>query len=106
VMLPLADFGSGDGDDLLMALGFSTLMLPVALLLIVQGPRLLSAPETSLLLLLETVIGPTWIWIFLGVPPTLQAVLAGIVIIGALATNAVLAQRELAAGRVQPVGSP
>jgi drug/metabolite transporter (DMT)-like permease len=106
VMLPLADFGSVDGDDLLMAIGFSTLMLPVALLLIVQGPRLLSAPETSLLLLLETIIGPTWIWIFIGEPPTLQAVLAGIVIVGALATNAVLAQRELAALRAQPVGSP
>jgi drug/metabolite transporter (DMT)-like permease len=105
-MLPLADFGSVDGDDLLLALGFSTLMLPAALLLIVQGPRLLSAPETSLLLLLETIIGPTWIWIFLGDPPTMQAVLAGIVILGALATNAVLAQRELAAGRVQPLGSP
>jgi drug/metabolite transporter (DMT)-like permease len=106
VMLPFADFSSADGDDLLMAIGFSTLMLPVALLLIVQGPRLLSAPETSLLLLLETIIGPTWIWIFLGEPPTVQAVLAGIVIVGALATNAVLAQRELSAGRAQPVGSP
>jgi drug/metabolite transporter (DMT)-like permease len=106
VTLPLADFGSVDGDDLLLAIGFSTLMLPAALVLIVQGPRLLSAPETSLLLLLETIIGPTWIWIFLGDPPTLQAVLAGIVIVGALATNAVLAQRELAAGRAQPVGSP
>ncbi|HEY7121051.1 MAG TPA: DMT family transporter [Solirubrobacterales bacterium] len=105
-MLPLADFASVDGDDLLIALGFSTLMLPAALLLIVQGPRLLSAPETSLLLLLETIIGPTWIWIFLGEPPTMQAVLAGIVILGALATNAVLAQRELAAGRVQALGSP
>jgi drug/metabolite transporter (DMT)-like permease len=105
-MLPLANFASVDGDDLLIALGFSTLMLPAALLLIVQGPRLLSAPETSLLLLLETIIGPTWIWIFLGEPPTMQAVLAGIVILGALATNAVLAQRELAAGRVQALGSP
>jgi drug/metabolite transporter (DMT)-like permease len=105
-MLPLADFGSVDGDDLVIVIGFSTLMLPVALLLIVQGPRLLSAPETSLLLLLETIIGPTWIWIFLGEPPTLQAVLAGIVIVGALATNAVLAQRELAQVRAQPVGSP
>ena len=105
-MLPLADFGSVDGDDLLIAIGFSTLMLPTALLLIVQGPRLLTAPETSLLLLLETIIGPTWIWIFLGEPPTMQAVLAGIVIVGALATNAVLAQRELASGRAQPVVSP
>ncbi len=104
--LPLADFGSVDGDDLLMAIGFSTFMLPAALFLIVQGPRLLSAPETSLLLLLETIIGPTWIWLFLGEPPTLQAVLAGIVILGALATNAVLAQRELSVGKAQPLGSP
>jgi drug/metabolite transporter (DMT)-like permease len=104
--LPLADFGSVDGDDLLMAIGFSTFMLPAALFLIVQGPRLLSAPETSLLLLLETIIGPTWIWLFIGEPPTLQAVLAGIVIVGALATNAVLAQRELSARRVQFLGSP
>ena len=105
-MIPLADLDSISVHDLMIVLGFSTLMLPTALVLIIQGPRLLSAPETSLLLLTETILGPTWIWIFLGEPPTVQAVVAGIVILGALATNAVLAQRELAARRVQALGSP
>jgi drug/metabolite transporter (DMT)-like permease len=105
-MIPLAELGSVSAHDLLIILGFSTLMLPTALVLIIQGPRLLSAPETSLLLLTETILGPTWIWIFLGEPPTLQAVVAGIVILGALATNAVLAQRELSARRAQLLGSP
>jgi drug/metabolite transporter (DMT)-like permease len=93
-MVPFADPGSISLEDLALAMTFG-LMLPGASVLIMLGPRLISAPETSLLLLLEAILGPTWIWLALGDPPTLQAVLAGIVILGAVAANAVLALREL-----------
>jgi drug/metabolite transporter (DMT)-like permease len=94
VAVPFADPGSADLDDLALAASFG-LILPAASVLIALGPRLISAPETSLLLLLEAILGPTWIWLALGDPPTLQAVLAGTVILGAVAVNAVLALREL-----------
>jgi drug/metabolite transporter (DMT)-like permease len=95
LMLPLADPASADARDLALAVSFGLVMLPLALVLIMEGPRRITAPETSLLLLLEAILGPAWIWFVLDDPPTLQAVLAGVVILGALATNAVLAQREL-----------
>jgi hypothetical protein len=47
------------------------------------------------------VLGPIWVWAIIGEAPTLAAVLGGIVILGTLATHAVLTQRELDA---QPRG--
>jgi drug/metabolite transporter (DMT)-like permease len=95
VMIPFCDPGSVSGTDLLIALPYGLLILPLALALIIRGPRYLLAPEVSLLTLIETVVGPAWIWFALGDPPTLQAALAGALIVGTLATHAVLAQRVL-----------
>ena len=64
------------------------LVHPVAFLLITLGPRYLSAPEVSLLMLLETVFGPLWVWLALGERPPDGTLLGGAVILGALAANA------------------
>jgi drug/metabolite transporter (DMT)-like permease len=98
VAAPFASLESIPGTDLAIAALGGLIVLPVSLELIWRGPRYLTAPEVSLLLLMETILGPVWVWLALGDPPTLQAVLAGALILGALAAHAVLAQRALRAG--------
>jgi drug/metabolite transporter (DMT)-like permease len=95
VMIPFCDPGSVSDTDLLIALPFGLLVLPLALALVIRGPNYLLAPEVSLLALIETIAGPGLIWLALGDPPTMQAALAGALIVGTLATHAVLAQRAL-----------
>jgi drug/metabolite transporter (DMT)-like permease len=99
VAIPFADPWSVSGSDLAIAALGGLIVLPVSLELIWRGPRYISAPEVSLLLLMEAILGPAWIWLALGDPPTVQAVLAGALILGTLGTHAVLAQRALSTAR-------
>jgi drug/metabolite transporter (DMT)-like permease len=92
---PFSDLGSIAASDVAIAVALGFVVLPVSLELIWRGPRYISAPEVSLILLMEAILGPLLIWLALGDPPTIQAVLAGVLILGTLATHAVLAQRAL-----------
>jgi drug/metabolite transporter (DMT)-like permease len=92
---PFLNLGSIDGSDIAISVALGFIVLPISLELIWRGPRYISAPEVSLILLLEAILGPALIWLALGDPPTIQAVLAGVLILGTLATHAVLAQRAL-----------
>jgi len=104
VAIPFADPWSVSGSDLALAALAGLIVLPVSMELIWRGPRYISAPEVSLFLLLEAILGPALIWLALGEAPTLQAVLAGALILGTLAAHSVLAQRALRAS--QPTRNP
>ena len=62
-------------------------ILPVSFFLIMLGPRHLSAPEVSLIMLLEAVLGPIWAWWFIAQSPTPLSLIGGAVIVGALAIH-------------------
>lgn len=68
-----ADFG------LLLLLG--GLVLPLSFALITLGPRHLPAAEVSLILLLETFLGPLWVWWVLGEVPNAPTIIAGALIL-------------------------
>jgi len=60
-----APLSPGPQDWLVLALlGF--VVVPVAFGLITIGPRYITAPETGLLMLVETMLGPIWVWLALG----------------------------------------
>ncbi|MEM7227015.1 MAG: DMT family transporter [Pseudomonadota bacterium] len=69
------------------------LVIPLGIALLTLGPRYLPAPEVSLLLLLETVLGPLWVWLALDEVPTVYAMAGGAVVIAALALHSVYALR-------------
>ena len=60
-------------------------VLPISFGLITLGPRYLPAPEVALLTLLETVLGPLWVWIVLSEEPPLLTVIGGAVVLVTLA---------------------
>jgi len=70
----------------LLAMGL--VVLPVALAAITLGPRTVPAPEVALLMLLETVLGPLWVWLGVGEAPSRAALLGGLIVIGTLAAHA------------------
>jgi drug/metabolite transporter (DMT)-like permease len=76
--------------DALASAADALVVIPVSLALITQGPKYLRAAEVSLLLLLETVFGPTYVWLVLGERPALAVVLSALIIIGALGVHTVL----------------
>ncbi len=82
--LPLAEPLSVPSADFiyLALMGFLVVPLPFSLLAI--GPRYLPAPEVGLLLLLEAVIGPFWVWLVLDEFPGLPGIAGGAIIIGTI----------------------
>lgn len=97
--LPLALLlDSGDllftGPRLGYALAMGLIVVPVSLALITVGPRYLPAPEVGLLMLLETVLGPVWVWLAIGEYPGDLALAGGAVVVATLAGHTVAGGRR------------
>ncbi|MDF1791297.1 MAG: DMT family transporter [Thalassobaculaceae bacterium] len=73
------------------------LILPISFGLLTMAPIYLSAAEVGLVVLLETVLGPLWVWLVLGEEPGEYALVGGAVVITALVMNFVLKRRSLPA---------
>jgi drug/metabolite transporter (DMT)-like permease len=93
LMLPLAvPLQAATRDIFLLALlGFFQLGLPC--MLMVVAARRLSAPEVSLLALLEVVLGPLWAWLGAGEVPAAATLAGGALVLGALVLNEAAALR-------------
>ena len=63
-------------------------LLPVAIALITIGPRYLPAPEAAMLGLLESVLGPFWVWLVIGEDPGMRSIVGGVVVISVLFVHA------------------
>ena len=75
--------------DLVLLAVLGLLVLPLAFGLIFIGPRYLTAPEVSLILLLETILGPLWVWLVVSEQPSSQVIAAGAFILTTIATHAI-----------------
>jgi len=99
-----ADLTIGVGDLLLLAL-LGMVILPVSLTLITRATHHLPAPEVNLIALLETLLGPLWVWLALGETPSPQVLAGGVLVVGAVTIHSALAlragaDRDAAAGVV------
>lgn len=65
----------------------AAVVVPVAFGLIGLSTRFLAAPQLSLLLLLETLLGPVWIWLATGERPSAFGLIGGAVVLLALTFN-------------------
>lgn len=61
------------------------LILPVSFFCMSQAARHTQASNVSLLLLLETVLGPLWVWLGVGEAPTPAMLTGGVIVVGSLA---------------------
>ncbi len=66
------------------------IIVPLAFILITLGPKRIPAAEVGMLMLLETVIGPVWVWIFLDLAPNTAALQGGSMVIITLICHAVI----------------
>jgi drug/metabolite transporter (DMT)-like permease len=96
LMLPLTwPFQASLHDIAILAmLGFLQLGFPCMLMVIAS--KSLSAPEISLLALLEVLLGPLWAWLGAGEVPAQATLAGGAVVLAALAFNELAAMRPVA----------
>jgi drug/metabolite transporter (DMT)-like permease len=84
VMLPFAAPLSVAPGEVWLLLVLGVVVLPVSFGLTTLGLRYLPAPEVALILLLETVLGPFWVWLVLNETPSTRALIGGGVVVAAL----------------------
>ena len=90
IALPLAEpFAISPRDFALLAF-FGVGQFGAGFLLFMTGARLLPAAETALIGMLETVLGPFWVWLVLAERPSPASLTGGALIFGALAVNTAL----------------
>lgn len=91
IILPFAAPLSVSQADLGYLMVMGLYMLPIGTALMFLGPRYIPAPEVGLLLLLESILGPVWVWLALGEEPGASTLLGGAVVISTLAVNTIWA---------------
>ena len=82
--LPFAVPASLSGTGLMLMLVLGLIVLPASLTMIGLAPRYLPAPEVSLILRLEALLAPLWVWLVLGEVPSRQTLIGGGIILATL----------------------
>ena len=88
LVMPLAAPLALSSSDLGYLMIMGIYMLPIGLALMFIGPRYLPSTEVGLLLLLESVLGPVWVWLALGEAPGGYTLAGAAIVLTTLAVNA------------------
>jgi len=98
-VFPLAQPLSITQQDMGFLLIMGVYMLPLATALMFIGPRYVPASEVGLMLLLESVLGPTWVWLALNEVPGSATLVGGAIILTTLAMNTLWAMQSASSSR-------
>jgi len=90
IALPLADPFAISARDFGLLAFFGVGEFGAGFLLFMTGARLLPAAETALIGMLETVLGPLWVWLILSERPSSASLAGGVLILAALVANTVI----------------
>lgn len=81
-------------QDGAVSMGMGVFQVGAGLILYTLGSRSLPAAELALLSLAEVLLGPFWVWLFLGETASLNTLLGGAVLLVAIAGNALSGKRR------------
>jgi drug/metabolite transporter (DMT)-like permease len=90
VALPLADPVETSPRDLALLAFFGMGQFAGGYLLFTTGARLIPAAESALIGMLETVLGPLWVWLVLNERPDAATLAGGALILAALLANTLI----------------
>jgi len=94
LMLPLIDGFFVTQKDLLICLGLGIFQVGLGTVLVMTGARHVPAAQVSILALLEVVLGPIWVWIFLNEIPSLITLIGGAIVLAGVSYQALGARQK------------
>ncbi len=94
VAAPLAWPFTASARDLVVLAVMGSVQVGAGCVLMTMASRYLTAGEIGLLALLETMLGPLWVWLGIGERPTPLALAGGAIVLGALLANAAAGRRS------------
>ena len=76
-----------ENEDLIIVPLMCILCVAIPFVLVTIAPRFIPAAEVNLFFLLETIIGPIWVWLIIKEQPSVETLLGGFVIIVTIAIH-------------------
>ena len=81
-------------NDLIIVPLMCIMCVAIPFVLVTLAPRYITAAEVNLFFLLETILGPIWVWLVIKEQPSTETIVGGIVIIATIATHSVLSLKK------------
>ena len=81
-------------QDLIIVPLMCILCVAIPFVLVTIAPRFIPAAEVNLFFLLETIIGPIWVWLIIKEQPSVETLLGGLIIIITIAIHSFLKLRN------------
>ena len=75
------------GNDLIYVPLMCILCVAIPFVLVTIAPRFIHAEEVNLFFLLETILGPIWVWMIIKEHPSIETMMGGTVIIATIAIH-------------------
>ena len=66
----------------------------IPFVLVTIAPRYITAAEVNLFFLLETILGPIWVWMVVKEQPSYETIMGGVVIIITIAIHSALSLKK------------
>ena len=82
------------GNDIFYVPLMCVMCVAIPFVLVTIAPRFITAAEVNLFFLLETILGPIWVWLVIKEQPSLETILGGSVIILTIAIHSFLALKK------------
>ncbi len=79
-----------ENNDLIIVPLMCILCVAIPFVLVTIAPRFIPAAEVNLFFLLETIIGPIWVWLIIKEQPSIETLYGGAIIIGTIAIHSFL----------------
>ena len=83
-----------EGNDAIIIPLMCIMCVAIPFVLITLAPRYISAAEVNLFFLLETILGPIWVWFVIKEQPSIETIIGGVIIIVTIAVHSVLALKK------------
>ena len=93
-LLFIESFTLKDSDLIIVPL-MCIMCVAIPFVLVTIAPRFIPAAEVNLFFLLETIIGPIWVWLIIKEQPTLETMQGGAVIIATIAVHSFIKLKRL-----------
>ena len=82
------------GNDMIYVPLMCVMCVAIPFVLVTIAPRFITAAEVNLFFLLETILGPIWVWLVIKEQPSLETIIGGSVIILTIAIHSFLALKK------------
>tara|TARA_B100001750_G_scaffold241585_1_gene253336 strand:+ start:320 stop:1177 length:858 start_codon:yes stop_codon:yes gene_type:complete len=81
------------GDAVIVPL-MCIMCVAIPFVLVTLAPRYITAAEVNLFFLLETILGPLWVWFVIKEQPSLETIIGGAVIVVTIGVHSILALKK------------